>query len=153
MNLLTKTTFMIKTIYFMFFICMFAVAMVACKGKSNDDFKNVSADEFEGFIGNEQIQIVDVRTVAEYSEGHIPGSLNINVLDESFSANADELLNPEQTIAVYCKSGRRSRNAAKILVKKRIQGVQPRQRFSTTGKSWVKKSNNNLLIYNKNAVI
>ncbi len=33
MNLLTKTTFMIKTIYFMFFICMFAVAMVACKGK------------------------------------------------------------------------------------------------------------------------
>lgn len=82
---------MIKTIYFMFFICMFAVAMVACKGKSNDDFKNVSADEFEGFIGNEQIQIVDVRTVAEYSEGHIPGSLNINVLDESFSANADEL--------------------------------------------------------------
>ena len=101
---------MIKTIYFMFFICMFAVAMVACKGKSNDDFKNVSADEFEGFIGNEQIQIVD--------EGHIPGSLNINVLDESFSANADELLNPEQTIAVYCKSGRRSRNAAKILVKK-----------------------------------
>ena len=50
MNLLTKTTFMIKTIYFMFFICMFAVAMVACKGKSNDDFKNVSADEFEGFI-------------------------------------------------------------------------------------------------------
>ena len=55
MNLLTKTTFMIKTIYFMFFICMFAVAMVACKGKSNDDFKNVSADEFEGFIGNERI--------------------------------------------------------------------------------------------------
>lgn len=118
MNLLTKTTSMIKTIYFMFFICMFAVAMVACKGKSNDDFKNVSTDEFEGFIGNEQIQIVDVRTVAEYSEGHIPGSLNINVLNESFSANADELLNPEQTIAVYCKSGRRSRNAAKILVKK-----------------------------------
>lgn len=117
MNLLTKTTFMTK-IYFMFLICMFAVAMVACKGKSNDGFKNVSADEFESFIGNEQIQIVDVRTVAEYSEGHIPGSLNINVLDESFSADADELLNPEQTVAVYCKSGRRSRNAAKILVKK-----------------------------------
>lgn len=152
MNLLTKTTFMIKTIYFMFFICMFAVAMVACKGKSNDDFKNVSADEFEGFIGNEQIQIVDVRTVAEYSEGHIPGSLNINVLDESFSANADELLNPEQTIAVYCKSGRRSRNAAKILVKKDLR-CTTWTKVSTTGKNWVKKSNNNLLIYNKNTVI
>lgn len=84
---------MIKTIYFMFFICMFAVAMVACKGKSNDDFKNLSADEFERFISDDQVQLVDVRTVAEYSEGHIPGSININVLDEKFSANADELLN------------------------------------------------------------
>lgn len=120
--------------------------------KSNDDFKNVSADEFEGFIGNEQIQIVDVRTVAEYSEGHIPGSLNINVLDESFSASADELLNPEQTIAVYCKSGRRSRNAAKILVKKGLR-CTTWTKVSTTGKNWVKKLNNNLLIYNKNAVI
>ena len=87
---------MIKTIYFMFFICMFAVAMVACKGKSGDDFKNLSADEFERFISDDQVQLVDVRTVAEYSEGHIPGSININVLDEKFSANADELLNPEQ---------------------------------------------------------
>ena len=129
MNLLTKTTLLIKTNLLHVLYMHVCRSQVACKGKSNDDFKNVSADEFEGFIGNEQIQIVDVRTVAEYSEGHIPGSLNINVLDESFSANADELLNPEQTIAVYCKSGRRSRNAAKILVQKRIQGVQPGQRF------------------------
>lgn len=109
---------MIKTIYFMFFICMFAIAMVACKGKSSDDFKNLSADEFERLIDDDQVQLVDVRTVAEYSEGHIPGSININVLDEKFSANADELLNPSQSVAVYCKSGRRSRNAAKLLVKK-----------------------------------
>lgn len=86
--------------------------------KSNDDFKNLSADEFERFISDDQVQLVDVRTVAEYSEGHIPGSININVLDEKFSANADELLNPGQPVAVYCKSGRRSRNAAKLLVKK-----------------------------------
>lgn len=86
--------------------------------KSGDDFKNLSTDEFERFISDDQVQLVDVRTVAEYSEGHIPGSININVLDEKFSANADELLDPEQPVAVYCKSGRRSRNAAKLLVKK-----------------------------------
>lgn len=44
---------MIKTIYFMFFICMFAIAMVACKGKSSDDFKNLSADEFERLIDDD----------------------------------------------------------------------------------------------------
>ena len=64
------------------------------------------------------IQLVDVRTVAEYTEGHIPGSLNINVLDEQFAANVDELLDKNHSVAVYCKSGRRSRNAARILTKK-----------------------------------
>ena len=119
---------MIKTIYFMFFICMFAVAMVACKGKSNDDFKNVSADEFEGFIGNEQIQIVDVRTVAEYSEGHIPGSLNINVLDESFSANADESEPGTNHCRILQKRSPKP-ECRKDTGQKRIQGVQPGQRF------------------------
>ena len=64
------------------------------------------------------IQRVDVRTVAEYSQGHIPGSLNINVLDDKFSAEADELLDKERPVAVYCKSGRRSRNAARLLTQK-----------------------------------
>ena len=59
-----------------------------------------------------------MRTVAEYSDGHIPGSYNIHVLDENFSANADEVLDKEEPVAVYCKSGRRSRNAARILSKK-----------------------------------
>ena len=73
---------------------------------------------FEQLIKDNKIQLVDVRTVAEYSEGHIPGSLNINVMDENFAAAVDELLQKDQPVAVYCKSGRRSRNAAKLLVKK-----------------------------------
>ena len=68
--------------------------------------------------GNDTIQLVDVRTVAEYSEGHIPGSININVLDNEFGTNIEELLQKDRPVAVYCKSGRRSRNAANILVKK-----------------------------------
>ena len=95
---------MIKTIYFVFFICAFALGLWACTGKEQEKFK--------------KIQLVDVRTVAEYSEGHIPGSLNINVMDENFAAAVDELLQKDQPVAVYCKSGRRSRNAAKLLVKK-----------------------------------
>ena len=52
-------------------------------------------------------------------EGHIPGSLNINVKDEAnFPTAVDSLLNKGQDIAVYCRSGRRSRTAADILVKK-----------------------------------
>lgn len=109
---------MIKTIYFIFFICAFSLGLWACTGKKMEKFKNLSADQFEELIQDNSIQLVDVRTVVEYSEGHIPGSINVNVLDTDFAANAEELLQKEYPVAVYCKSGRRSRNAAKILVEK-----------------------------------
>lgn len=102
----------------MLFICAFAFVLFACKGKTQDEFKNLSSDDFERLIEDETIQRVDVRTVAEYSEGHIAGSLNLNALDESFSANADELLDKACPVAVYCKSERRSRKAAQLLAKK-----------------------------------
>ena len=70
-------------------------------------------------IKNPNVQLVDVRTLAEHMEGHIPGSLNINVKDEAnFPTAVDSLLNKGQDVAVYCRSGRRSRTAADILVKK-----------------------------------
>lgn len=109
---------MIKTIYFTLFVCAFTFFLYACSDKAKDNFKNLSADEFERLIEDENIQCVDVRTVAEYSEGHIGGSLNINVMDDKFSMNADELLDKARPVAVYCKSGRRSRNAARLLTEK-----------------------------------
>jgi rhodanese-related sulfurtransferase len=70
-------------------------------------------------IKNPNVQLVDVRTLAEHMEGHIPGSLHINVKDEAnFPIAVDSLLNKDQEVAVYCRSGRRSRTAADILVKK-----------------------------------
>ncbi|WP_294452758.1 rhodanese-like domain-containing protein [uncultured Bacteroides sp.] len=92
--------------------------MMACSSKPKDKFANLSTDEFERLIENENVQRLDVRTVAEYSEGHIPGSININIMDDNFSSLADQVLDKSQPIAVYCKSGRRSRNAARLLVKK-----------------------------------
>lgn len=109
---------MIKTIYFVFFICAFSLVLWACTGKKEDKFKNLSTDQFEELIKDSNIQLVDVRTVVEYSDGHIPGSININALDQSFATDAEEILQKDQPVAVYCKSGRRSRNAAKILVEK-----------------------------------
>ena len=73
---------MIKTLYFMFFVCAFLLGMMACS-KGKDNFRNLSADEFERLIQDDRVQCVDVRTVAEYSKGHIPGSLNINVTTDT----------------------------------------------------------------------
>lgn len=110
---------MIKTIYMIFFACTFALGLWACTSKQKVEYKNLSSAQFEELIKNPNVQLVDVRTLAEYTEGHISGSLNINVKDENgFPIAVDELLDPNKEVAVYCRSGRRSRTAADILVKK-----------------------------------
>ncbi len=109
---------MIKKIFFALFAGLCLVSLSACTQKNKENFKNLSSDDFEQLIQDENVQVVDVRTVAEYSQGHLPNSLNINVLDETFSASVDEQLDIKRPVAVYCRSGKRSRNAAKILEKK-----------------------------------
>ena len=64
-------------------------------------FKSVSVDDFSTLIANPEVQLLDVRTVAEYSEGHVPHSINITVLDESFETMADSTLQKGQTRLQY----------------------------------------------------
>ena len=109
---------MIKTIYMIFFVCAFSLGLWACAGKQKVEYKNLSSAQFEELIKNENVQLLDVRTLAEHMEGHIPGSLNINIQDKDFSSCVDDLLDNKKEVAVYCRSGRRSRTAADILVKK-----------------------------------
>ena len=107
-----------KSTYFMFFVCFALWGLIACSSKPKDNFQNLSADQFEELILDENVQCVDVRTPAEYNDGHIPNSTNINVSDDSFAGMADDLLEKERPVAVYCRSGKRSRKAANILQKK-----------------------------------
>lgn len=93
--------------------CLFFSTLFSCQQKG--DFKSISADEFATLIANPEVQRVDVRTVAEYSEEHIPGSINVNVLDKKFAAMADSTLQKDKPVAVYCRSGKRSKKAAAIL--------------------------------------
>lgn len=110
---------MIKTIYLFFFVTAFSLGLWACTGNKEVEYKNLSSAQFEELIKSPSVQLVDVRTLAEHMEGHIPGSLNINVKDEAgFPTAVDELLDKNREVAVYCRSGRRSRTAADILVKK-----------------------------------
>lgn len=105
-----------KTTIAIFGLCL--AGLFACREESGN-FKSLSADEFATLIADPAVQLLDVRTVAEYSEGHIPGSININVLNEKdFSDVADSLLQKERPVALYCRSGKRSKRAATILSKK-----------------------------------
>ena len=60
--------------------------------------------------------LLDVRTLEEYREGHIPGAINIP--NETIGdQDIPELPDKEQLILVYCRSGNRSKQASEKLVK------------------------------------
>ena len=62
-------------------ICLFFSSLFSCQQKG--DFKSVSVEDFSTLIANPEMQRLDVRTLAEYSESHSPKSININVLDKT----------------------------------------------------------------------
>ena len=74
--------------------------------------------DFDTLLQDEGMQRLDVSTLAKYSERHIAKTININVMDDSFSSMADSLLQKDRPVAVYCRSGKRSKKAAAILSKK-----------------------------------
>lgn len=87
------------------------------KGDSPDyvSYESVSMDEAKAaFSRKGDYIIVDVRRADEFAEGHIPDAINIP--NESIEDEPAELPDKEQTIYVYCRSGRRSKEAAQKLV-------------------------------------
>ena len=77
---------------------------------------NITAEEAKKIMDTEtDYVILDVRTQEEYDQGHIPGAIVIP--DTEIRARAEKVLpEKDQLILVYCRSGRRSKNAAQILV-------------------------------------
>ena len=84
---------------------------------SADSYRQISMDEAVEIMKKESGYIIlDVRRPDEYAEGHIPGA--INVPNESIgSDDISALPDKAQLILVYCRSGRRSKEASEKLVK------------------------------------
>lgn len=64
----------------------------------------------------EEYILLDVREQNEYDEGHIKGAVLIPYTEIEDRAES-ELLNKNEQILVYCRSGRRSKIAAESLVR------------------------------------
>ena len=79
-------------------------------------FESLDADAFEQVIADTAVVRLDVRSVDEYASGHIAKAINIDVMKDDFRTKATSMLPKYKTIALYCRSGRRSKKAAGILV-------------------------------------
>ena len=62
-------------------------------------------------------RILDVRTKEEFATGHLAKAILIPWTDKDFKARAAKELDPAKPLLVYCRSGRRSAEAAAALAK------------------------------------
>ena len=75
---------------------------------------NLSVKEFAEKISQEGVKILDVRTPEEVAEGFIDGAQNIDFYREDFD-NEIKSLDKDFTYAIYCRSGKRSGQAAQMM--------------------------------------
>ena len=101
-------------------ILLSALMLTGCAGASNNQtntYRQISMDEAVTMMAEESDYIIlDVRRPDEFVAGHIPNA--INVPNETIgTAEIPELPNKDQLIMVYCRSGRRSKEASEKLLK------------------------------------
>ena len=86
------------------------------------EYKKITLDEAKKMMETQKVIVVDVRTLEEYNEGHIPNAISVPLETIENEAEA-KLKNKDDLILVYCRSGRRSREAALKLIEKGYTNV------------------------------
>lgn len=101
------------------FLTLFSVALfsVSC-GQKDAGGVLLSPEAFADFIVGDGIQLIDVRTPEEFSEGHIDGATNVNYNATNFAQSVVNDFDTARPVAVYCRSGTRSHHAAALLISK-----------------------------------
>lgn len=105
--------------------------LIGCEGKMREEtnpnreteevtasasFEQITGADAKAYMDSEgDLTILDVRRTDEYESGHIPGAICIPVetIDETI---IEKLPDKSRLILVYCRSGRRSKEAAAKLV-------------------------------------
>ena len=101
-------------------ILLSALMFTGCSGTSNNQtntYRQITMDQAVTMMAQETGYIIlDVRRPDEFAAGHILNA--INVPNETIgTAEISELPDKNQLIMVYCRSGRRSKEASEKLVK------------------------------------
>lgn len=106
--------------YLLLMLGALLIGTVACSQNSAGKFIPQNNADFARAIADTTILLVDARTPAEYAAGHIPGAVNIDVGGNSFDKQV-AALDKKRPVAVYCRSGNRSKAAARKFVSEGFQ--------------------------------
>ena len=81
----------------------------------NEKNESLSVDEFEEVVQENSTVLLDVRTAEEYAESHIARAIHIDMNDPKFKEKAQAVIGKHRTVAIYCRTGLKSKQAASTL--------------------------------------
>lgn len=97
------------------FSILFLFTLFSCQAQTSKNIKTIAVPAFAKEIQtNKKPQILDVRTPAEFAEGHIENAINVDWQGENFVKNAEKF-DKNKAVYVYCRSGKRSLKASEKL--------------------------------------
>lgn len=95
-------------------VLLLLFSFTSCIKKQVEGVQVVDVATYEKQLKSPEIQLIDVRTPEEYSQGHIENAKNINIMANDFDAQVVSL-DKNKPVMVYCKSGGRSARASERL--------------------------------------
>ena len=93
---------------------IYFIIIISLSLHSQNEIKSIDFDEYSSLSKSKDFLIVDVRTPEEHKISRINNSININFYDEKF-INRFKKIDYDKHVIIYCRSGRRSLEAVKIL--------------------------------------
>ena len=108
--------------YLLAFTIFMLAAATVCSAQEVSGKQTIPARKFKRWSQEPNTVILDVRTSEEYAEGHIPGSVLIDVKKEDFASHLGNL-DKSKRYLIYCRSGKRSAKALGIMQEKGFSDV------------------------------
>jgi rhodanese-related sulfurtransferase len=98
-------------------ISLFLMAsfLMSCAQTSTNTSLTLNAAAYKEAIAAKNIQVLDVRTAAEFNGGHIQNALQANWLDKKEFTDRTQHLDKNLPVYVYCQVGARSASAQAAL--------------------------------------
>ena len=101
-----------KTMLQALFMFMSLTGLFSC---SQGGWSEANPDEFQNAALTAGTCVIDVRTAEEYAEGHLLNAVNIDWKQDGFIDEISKKFSKDLLLAIYCRSGRRSAEAAAAL--------------------------------------
>ncbi len=106
-----------------FLFATLALSLATVSIAEPEAVKNVTVAEAAKVIGERKdVVVIDVRTDAEFKEGHIAGAKNIDFLDADFAKKVGEL-DKSKTYVVHCAGGGRSTKSLDAFKAQKITSI------------------------------